>query len=97
MPRTKTTKQSLTIAAPEACFWVHHGPVLSSLRDLHDALAQGITDEQYSYHASNGKNDFSVWIEHVLGDSACAKKLRSVKKRSTALSVLDACLRSYGS
>lgn len=95
MPRTKTIKQSLPIAAPEACFWVHHGSVLSNLRDLRDALAHTITDEQYRYHASNGENDFSVWIEQVLGDSACAGKLRRVKKRSTALGVLDACLRAY--
>lgn len=93
MPRTK--KKQLIIAAPEVCFWVHNGPIIGTLREFRDALAHQITDEQYRYHATNNGNDFSAWIADVLGDKECAKKLRRIRRRATALDILDTCLKSY--
>ena len=91
----KTTKKKLVSAAPECCFFVRGGPVIKNLTELHNALKHGISDEQYKYHTSKGKNDFSAWTESTLCDSKCAKVLEGVKTRKTALAKVKICLKSY--
>jgi hypothetical protein len=39
--------------------------------------------EVFDHHVSEEKNDFSSWIEHVVGDKELAKKVASVKTAKT--------------
>ena len=91
----KTVKRKLVAATPECCFFVHEGPVIKNLKELHSALELGISNEQYTYHTSKGVNDFSEWIDKVLCDPLCAKVLARVKTRKTAVAKVKICLKNY--
>lgn len=68
---------------PEQCFWVNNGPILKNLEELANALPQ-IGDEAYSHHVSSEKNDFSRWINDVVGDKKLANDLLSSKSKKYA-------------
>lgn len=90
----KTIKKPLVVALPEICFWVNSGPVLRSLPDLALAL-KTMSDEQYSYHVNENKNDFSRWIEDVLEDKTLAKTLMKYKTRTGTLKAVSARLKDF--
>jgi hypothetical protein len=77
--------RALVVAPPEKRFWVNYGPILKDLHELGDALAHSISDAQFAYHVSAGRNDFANWVEAVLHDVACAKALQRAKTRVAAL------------
>lgn len=93
MPRK--AKIEKVISLPKECFWVHNGPILSDLKDLHRSLKAEITDEQFAHHVSEGKNDFASWVLDILDDKKCATALKKVKKKSTAYKVVGDCLKNY--
>ncbi len=69
--------------APEQCFWVNNGPVLKNLYELADALPQ-ISDDAYAHHANKEKNDFSKWVNDVIGDNKLANDLLSSRGKDSA-------------
>ena len=70
--------------APEQCFWVNNGPILKNLDELANAL-QEISDDTYSHHVDSEKNDFSNWINDVIGDKKLANDLLSSKNKESVL------------
>lgn len=96
VPAKKTTgkKKPLVIASGETCFWVNNGPALQSMKDLSDIL-RTMSEEQYSYHAGMGRNDFSSWVLYVLGDKQCANDLLKAKNMKAALSAVEKHLKTY--
>ena len=82
-------------ATPNSSFYVHNGPILKNLKELVKALEKDMSDKQYHYHTLRGQNDFSRWIEDVLNDRECARSLRRVKQRATAIDKLKACIKRY--
>lgn len=70
-------------APPEQCFWVNNGPVLKNLEELANALPQ-MGDEVYACHANKEKNDFSRWINDVIGDKKLANDLLSSRNKESA-------------
>ena len=88
-------RQALTVVSGERAFWVHQGPVLCHLIDLHH-LFEAITPVQFTYHTGRvGGNDFASWVKEVLGDAACAAALARAKTpRASALAVKK-YLRNY--
>lgn len=84
----KMTPRAPIDAPPDRCFWVHHGPILKNLRELCDALASGISDEQFGHHVTAERNDFAAWVEIVLQDSECAQALRRAHTRVSAARAL---------
>lgn len=68
---------------PEQCFWVNNGPVLRNMEELANALPQ-MSDENYSYHINKEKNDFSRWVNDVIGDKKLANDLLSSRNRESA-------------
>ena len=85
----------LVEAPPDRCFWINYGPVVRNLRELRDALAQSVSDAQFSHHVGEGRNDFANWVEAVLDDAACAQALRRAKTRVAALRAVEARLAAY--
>jgi len=73
---------------------VNSGPIVRSLPDLVEAL-KTMSDEQYSYHVNDDKNDFSRWIEDVLGDKTLAKALMKYKTRTGTLKAVSARLKDF--
>ena len=74
----------LSDAAYEQSFWVNNGPVLKNVEELGSALAQ-MSDYTYNYHANKQKNDFSRWVNDVVGDQKLANDLLSSKNKESAV------------
>ena len=71
-------------AAPEQCFWINNGPILKNLFELGEALPN-LNDETYNHHVSKEKNDFSRWINDVIGDQQLANELLSSKNKESSV------------
>lgn len=80
-------------AAPEQCFWVNNGPILKNLEDLSNFL-QEMSSEIYNHHVNGEKNDFSRWINDVIGDAKLANDLLSSKNKESAVKKIRSRLNS---
>lgn len=72
---------------PEEAFWIHHGPVVSSVAELMEALGE-MTDEQYSYHTRRNGNDFAVWLRDCFGKDALASRVEGATSRAKTMQAL---------
>lgn len=77
-------KRILADVAEEKVFWCHDGSVFKNLIELKNALGK-MSDETFSYHVNDEKNDFSNWIRDVIGDGKLAKDLLKFKDRTSTL------------
>lgn len=72
---------------PEEAFWVHHGPVVSSVAELMEALVD-MSDEQYEYHTKRSGNDFAAWLRDCFGKEALASRIETAMTRTKAVQAL---------
>ena len=93
-PKKEGKFKALVCAQGKECFWTTDGTILQDLDQLQLALGT-MDDEVFLHHVNKEKNDFADWIEHVLGDSECAKALRKAKKPSSAKTVVVRYLKTY--
>lgn len=84
MVKKEEAGQYLADVPAEKAFWANNGPVLKNLYELQDAL-QNMSDDAYVHHANKEKNDFSKWVDEVIGDGRLAKDLLSARNRESAL------------
>lgn len=68
---------------PENCFWCCNGMIFKNLYELESGL-KNMSDEVYAYHAGVEKNDFSNWINDIIGDVRLALELRRCRSRDEA-------------
>ena len=61
-------------------FVLKNGTKLNSLKDLYGALSI-ISDDDFSHHVNETKNDFAIWIEHAHGEKFLAAAMRQTKHR----------------
>ena len=92
-PRKKALKP-MAVASGEYCFFVHHGPVVRDLKELHAAF-QAMTPEQFAHHVSHDKNDFCAWVMEVLADKKTARMLAKARTREEAGEIIEAALANY--
>lgn len=102
--RTKTSSKKkslkvvpvkyLVIATGSQVFWLKNGEILTNLLDLHESL-NTMDDDLFSYHANNDYNHFADWVEHILEDSECAKKIRSATNREQTVKHVRSHLKIY--
>ncbi|MBW6442677.1 hypothetical protein K0A97_02740 [Patescibacteria group bacterium] len=90
--KEKKTKKGPINAPDESCFWVCNGAVLKNLKDLATAL-EGMSEEDYAFHANPEKNDFSAWVREILKDSALATSLIKAKSKKDAVKAVKAKLK----
>ena len=69
---------------PEHCFWCCDGQIIKNLLDF-DVVLKKMSSATYKYHANLEKNDFSQWIEEVIGDKVLANNLRKSKSKANAM------------
>lgn len=74
--------------SPAEHFRVQGGPILPSALALR-AYLRTIPQQQFDAHVGAGKNDFANWIEHVFGETALARRLRSCTTREQMVWELD--------
>jgi len=81
---TKTiAERRLEDVAEEKRFWCQDGRVLRNLQELESALRE-MSDETFSHHVSEARNDFSSWVKDVIGDDKLAGDLKRSKTRTQA-------------
>ena len=90
----KTEVKPVVYADNSKAFWVADGRVLDSLIALKEALAE-MEKAVFTHHVTPQKNDFSDWVDLVLGDAECAMDLRKVKTPKMAHTVVAKRLKIY--
>ena len=93
-PRKKKAAEPMAVASGKYCFFVHHGPVLKDLKELHAAF-QAMSPEQFAHHVTHEKNDFCAWVMEVLADHKTAKKLAKARTREESMAIVEDALTRY--
>ena len=70
--------------APEFYFRLFDGRQLKSVSELLTAL-KDMSDYVFYHHVNAERNDFSAWINDIIGDKALANDLVSSKSKESAL------------
>jgi len=74
-------------APKEHYFKLRNGQELKSLNDLRKAL-EYITDQEFSHHVNQEKNDFATWVKEVLQNQELYEKIKEVKSKEELQEVL---------
>ena len=69
--------------AADKVFWCHDGRVMKNLDELGAALRE-MSDDTFRYHVTADRNDFSKWVEDVIGDHELSAVLKNSSTRSQA-------------
>jgi len=81
-------KKYLGDCSPEQSFWVNNGPIVKNLDELSHALPE-LSDDLFSHHVNNDKNDFSNWIRDIIGDQKLANDIISSRNKESMLKKLN--------
>lgn len=93
--RRKTqASTALPAAMAHEAFWVANGEILHTVADLAEVL-RDLDESTFRHHVNHEKNDFAVWVEEVLGETACAADLHRAKTPRSARTAALKCLRNY--
>jgi hypothetical protein len=76
-------RQFLSRVPENNIFMCHDSCTIDDMGDLADKL-NAMSDETYSYHANDSKNDFSMWVRDVIGDTELADALQKAGSRNEA-------------
>jgi len=80
---TAVSKSCLSDVAADKVFWCHDGRVMKNLDELSAALRE-MSEETFRYHVTVDRNDFSKWVEDVIGDHELSAVLKNSSARSQA-------------
>jgi hypothetical protein len=83
------SKSCLSDVAADKVFRCHDGRVIKNLDELSVALRE-MSDDTFRYHVTADKNDFSKWVEDVIGDHELSAVLKNSSTRSQAGKVVAA-------
>jgi hypothetical protein len=94
-PQTQQPVLRQVVNANDAnAFWLHNGDAIRNIHDLKHAF-DIMTQEQFTYHLNQDKNDFALWVQNVLQDNECAEDLTRAKTRLGASRILFKHLKKY--
>jgi hypothetical protein len=82
-------KSWLADVPPDKVFWCHDGRVLKNLGELGAALRE-MAEETFRYHLAGDRNDFSKWVQEVVGDDELSAGLRKAGTRARAAETVAA-------
>jgi len=57
--------------------------ILRNMKELGEAFAN-MTDETFTYHSNEDKNDFSNWVRDIIGDEKLARDIGKSLNRTQA-------------
>ena len=77
------TKSWLADVPADKVFHSHDGRVMKNLEELNLAL-RGMSEENFRYHITTDRNDFSKWVQDVIGDYELSAELQSSSNRAQA-------------
>jgi len=73
--------------APEKYFYLNNGKVITNIQELVFML-KIMNNDTFMHHVRLDKNDFSAWIDHVLGNRKLAEKILN-KSRKEIIEILE--------
>ncbi|MBI4148346.1 transketolase family protein [Candidatus Woesearchaeota archaeon] len=76
-------KKLLEAPKPELYFRTRSGESIRNIPHLKQALKK-MSDDVYSHHVTEHKNDFAMWIRDVFGDHALADAIQHARSKSNA-------------
>src|SRR4030043_1583419 len=76
-------KSWLEDVSADKVFWCHDGRVMKNLGELSVALRE-MSEDTFRYHVTVDRNDFSKWVEDVIGDDELSARLKNSSTRSQA-------------
>ena len=85
---SQLAEQLLSDVAPEKEFVVENGIIIKNIQDLHNAIAE-MSEENFSHHRNNTKNDFYNWVTDVVQDKRLAHALARAKTKKTTIKKLQ--------
>jgi Domain of unknown function (DUF5679) len=77
------TKSWLADVPADKVFRSHDRRVMKNLEELNLAL-RGMSEENFRYHVTTDRNDFSKWVQDVIGDYELSAELQSSSNRAQA-------------
>jgi len=84
--KSRTSSRRPSLRRVDEVFKIQGGRELASLFDLSDALDE-ISDETFSFHANEEKNDFSNWVENVFELPDLAEGIRGSSREGANLRI----------
>src|SRR4030042_6829943 len=79
---TKAVRESwLEDVSADKVFWCHDGRLMKNLGELSVALRE-MSEDTFRYHVTVARNDFSKWVEDVIGDGELSARLKNSSTRS---------------
>jgi Domain of unknown function (DUF5679) len=85
---TKALNKSWLANVPEdKVFWCHDGRVMKNLEELGTGLQQ-MAEETFRYHVTEQRNDFSKWVQDVIGDYELSTELKNSGTKNQAAKVV---------
>ncbi len=79
----KTKRMIVLSTGDDKFFWTAEGQTIRNLYQLSAAFEQ-MSNETFSHHVNEDKNDFSTWVFDVFGEKRLAKKLTNAKTKGEA-------------
>jgi hypothetical protein len=77
------SKSCLSDVAADKVFWCHDGRMIKNLDELGAALWE-MSEDTFRYHVTADRNDFSKWVQDVIGDYELSAVLKNSSTRSQA-------------
>lgn len=87
----ESEKPSTVVLSPKKYFWLANGTVIRNIYELSDAL-RVMSDELFSKHVNENKNDIAKWVNDVLKNEHLSQKLNKAKTRKEMIEILEAFL-----
>jgi len=75
-------------SSDDKVFLANNGMVIRSLYELRDAFMT-MSDNTFTHHANEDRNDFSLWIRDVHCDSDLANDILKAKDRNQAFNIIN--------
>jgi hypothetical protein len=89
MEVTREVAKKLLSSVPENyAFRCCDGRLIRNVRELGKTLAH-MADESFYYHVNQNKNDFSKWVNDMIGDEKLARHLNRAGDKHQALRELS--------
>lgn len=85
---TSAVSKSWIADVPEdKVFWCHNGRAMKNLEELGAALRE-MAEETFRYHVTEGRNDFSKWVQDVVGDYELSTGLQNTSNKEQAAEIV---------
>jgi hypothetical protein len=90
--RMRRPGEFLSDVKPKDAFYLHDGTYIINLFALLEKL-KGIDKGLFETHVSADKDDFALWIYHVVGDERLAGSLKNIKDKTRYTAIIESRVR----